>query len=580
MEEYLPPIVTKLKGDISDLVAAFAEARALARDFAAGSHKDIVDAMGDAGRDGGAIFGNEFRKSSTAMLRDLERDVGATVRNESRRVMDRAGKDAGESFISSFFGLLTSHPLMLLIVAAIAAAAPVIGGLLATAFDLAFIGLGAYLLHKQAPLIAAFNDLKTTVGNIFKDIAMPMLGPLIQALGILKNLVIELGPSFKEIFASVAQTIVPVAQGIAAFFREMMPGLKEMLSHTEIVKAFAQGLGGLGSGLGEMFHQIAVHGPEIARVMTDFMIALANVVRWLGYFIVYMAVAWDSIHKGGVAVGKWISEAVHWVGDAVMAIGDWVSRAVAWFEALPGRIGAGMAALPHILAAIAQHAFDSFFYTVGFLVGSTVEFFRRLPDRIGEALKSLWEVAVGWAHRIADGFIAWWNSIPAQINKLQELPGKIKGWFTDAGKWLLQAGKDLLTGLINGLGDALDWAIGEAKRAGEKIAKGFKDALGIKSPSTVFAEYGKFSMQGFIQGVLGERTNLANLWNRMPIPGVTIRPMVALAGAAASTGYNANAYSGPSMVSTKISIDGHEVIDALTPAAQQRKARTGQTGLS
>lgn len=659
MDEYLPPIVTKLKADLSDLVAGLAEARMMVRDFAAGSHKELVDSMTDAGRDGGAIFGNEFKKSAESMLRGVEHQIGDGLTDQSGRLGSRAGTEGGKGFFSSFLGFITSHPLALLIVASLPLLGPLIGGLLATAFTFAFIGLGAVILHNQAPIIAAATELKDNTVAVFKDAAAPMLTPLVNALKIFTAGMKAMGPAFKEIFAELAPIIEPLAHNIVEFMQALLPGLKEMLGHTEIVKAFGSGLGGVGAGLGEIFHQIAAHGPEIARFMTDFMIALANTLRWLGIFVGYLSVTYDSIHKGSVAASKGIAAAFGWIKNTIMAVGNWISstadkigkwftdlydkvvgfftksetaveswftKTVGWFEALPGRIWTAVSAIPGLLGRAAVAAFDAFFYWTAFGIARLVQYWAAAPGLILAAIGAGWTLVVAgfhafvdqivhawdvvqelpgkvgaWfeqlGHRLADwatgtlipwvaqtvkDFISWWWSLPERAGEaFASFIVKAKAWFAGAGTWLWQAGKDLLMGLIHGVEDSVDWAVSVVKRAVGKIKDGVKDALGIKSPSTVFAEIGRYSMQGYIQGILGERNNLSNVWGQMPMPGLATGgagSSAAMAASVAPSSRGGNGFGG-AMLEATFNLDGNTLMTALIPVAQRVKARTGTTGL-
>lgn len=91
------------------------------------------------------------------------------------------------------------------------------------------------------------------------------------------------------------------------------------------------------------------------------------------------------------------------------------------------------------------------------------------------------------------------------LDKIKELPGKIKDAFSSAGSWLINAGKDIVNGLIDGVrrtGGALKRAIldlipGPVRGIVER-------ALGINSPSRVFMGYGKNIVEGFIRGVTGK----------------------------------------------------------------------------
>lgn len=62
-------------------------------------------------------------------------------------------------------------------------------------------------------------------------------------------------------------------------------------------------------------------------------------------------------------------------------------------------------------------------------------------------------------------------------------------------------GKGIIDGLVKGLKGGAAWLVDTVKGLADKVKNTFKDALGIKSPSKVFAEYGSFTAQGFAQGV-------------------------------------------------------------------------------
>ena len=88
------------------------------------------------------------------------------------------------------------------------------------------------------------------------------------------------------------------------------------------------------------------------------------------------------------------------------------------------------------------------------------------------------------------------------LDKIKGWKDNVIGWFKDAGSWLVDAGKNIVQGLIDGatsllsrLGDFfLDALPGWVKDP-------FKKALGIQSPSRVFAEYGQNIGQGLVEGV-------------------------------------------------------------------------------
>lgn len=66
---------------------------------------------------------------------------------------------------------------------------------------------------------------------------------------------------------------------------------------------------------------------------------------------------------------------------------------------------------------------------------------------------------------------------------------------------LADIGKNLILGLIRGLKNSLHLAVNSVKNLGSSVVNALRDKLGIHSPSTVFDEIGVFSGKGFIQGL-------------------------------------------------------------------------------
>lgn len=76
---------------------------------------------------------------------------------------------------------------------------------------------------------------------------------------------------------------------------------------------------------------------------------------------------------------------------------------------------------------------------------------------------------------------------------------------SDAWDWLVNdaaaAGANLIDSFVGMLTSGVDRAMNAAKDLANSVAGAFKSALGIASPSKVFAAYGRYTVQGLVQGV-------------------------------------------------------------------------------
>jgi TP901 family phage tail tape measure protein len=94
------------------------------------------------------------------------------------------------------------------------------------------------------------------------------------------------------------------------------------------------------------------------------------------------------------------------------------------------------------------------------------------------------------------------------IRWFQELPGRITGALSTLVSDLQQAGSDMIAGLISGI----ESMAGQAAQAAINVVKGAldgaKEFLGIGSPSKEFRKLGKWSAEGFIEGIVGSREDV------------------------------------------------------------------------
>lgn len=683
MDEYLPPVVTRLRADLSDLLTGLAQARVAMLGWAAGVRDDIASTLRDAGRDWGLSFADSFDEATQEHLQKFDRDVDQNFIPRAAQQFAKAGANSGGTFGTSFMAV--AKPLLIgLLITTLPLLTTAVAAAISLGIGFGFIGLGAFLLREQPRLITAATQLKDVTAAVFKDAAMPMLEPMIKALGILKAGMREIGPEFKPIFEEIGGALPNLATGIVGMLREMMPGLKELAPVIgSLITSLALVLPDIGKGLGDLFKSLAESGPAMIVFIQHFGSEFGHLLTIIGKVIVFfgdiflflwkiktmseeggwstpwdawatgLSKAWDWIKKVAGAAGDWLSG----VGGQISATGDTISskvqgaveRVSGFFgrlldrvQALPGQIGAKLAALPGQLGDAALKGFDSMLYWTAFGVTRVMQFFALLPDRVRNEAGRLWLLLVdewvkgvnrsiaflqtfpiqvlaffiqlrdgirNWAAGVVLDLIAWAQSTHEKIvsfvvNMVHEvvawldaLPGRalkalvafvtgIKDFFSGAHNWLVQAGRDVVEGLVRGIKASIDAAVDMIRRGMEKIKQGAKDALGIRSPSTVFAaEVGEPIVDGVVVGLERRRSRLQAALGALVSPvtlGTSTAATAALAGqgAALATAGAGSGGGGAVPLYATINVDGQRMIEALVPAAQRRKDRTGTTGLS
>jgi hypothetical protein len=122
----------------------------------------------------------------------------------------------------------------------------------------------------------------------------------------------------------------------------------------------------------------------------------------------------------------------------------------------------------------------------------------KLPDVIEVAITVIETLIVGLG-KLADRVInAGFQLMVDLVNGLAKAVDEKMPMLMEA---FVNLGGAIISGLVKGLGGGLKTAALAIAEVGKTIVEGFKDILGIHSPSRVFADLGKYSVQGFAVGL-------------------------------------------------------------------------------
>lgn len=138
------------------------------------------------------------------------------------------------------------------------------------------------------------------------------------------------------------------------------------------------------------------------------------------------------------------------------------------------------------------------------------------------------------------------NSISEKMNeawdKIVEIWDGVMAFFRDID--LLQIGEDIIDGLIKGIKSKVD-AVGKAVTDVTSAITGkIKGILGIKSPSRVLAQIGRWTGEGLAQGIAGEEANVARAAQGLADASIVAAPTMSYATPNANYGSLSAALSG------------------------------------
>jgi TP901 family phage tail tape measure protein len=191
----------------------------------------------------------------------------------------------------------------------------------------------------------------------------------------------------------------------------------------------------------------------------------------------------------------------HWMttsgAQGLSALGSWIANAVKAVAGFLVKVGQVLADLPNIvfrwLTTTGVQGFKAW-----------VNFHVQLAAKAQELVTTMGQKAA----EIVVAVVKWLATLPGRaVEAIHALPGLIKGALADAGSWLLDAGRQIVQGLVNGIKNAAGAAVSAVKDLGGNLLSGFKDAMGIFSPSRKMMALGRDVIAGVTEGLKQEAPN-------------------------------------------------------------------------
>ena len=454
----ISPIFDTLRAAWDELTAAFSGGDwgygALESLFGEGAAQGIVNAMagiGDAVRTAW-----EWIKRLGGVLLDVGKSVASSGLEAGKAIFEGIW-----AVVKSLFGAVVQigkafwdlaqvlAPVLWPVLKVIGA---VVGGVLVGAF---FALMGALKL-----VAAVVKVVATVIGWLAENV----LSPLISVLGTVASFLIDvLGGAFQWLF----DTVSTIASGLATAFSAMWGFLQAAWETVGqpildfIVAAFQffwdalmLGFRLLGATFQVIWTGLGLAWTTFGQPIVDLILAAFRFL-WSGVEVIFgwIMTGWNILWAGVQAV----------YNNVIKPVLDWISNAFQWVK---DRISSALGIVGDKIREVGQWISDLYGKYVKPMVDRVIRGFDRIKDTV-----------MGWKD-------------------------KIIGVLSDAGSWLIDTGKNIVQGLLDGIG-SLAGKIGDffLDKIPGWIKGPFKKALGIKSPSRVFAGYGRNIGEGLVRGV-------------------------------------------------------------------------------
>lgn len=315
------------------------------------------------------------------------------------------------------------------------------------------------------------SGLSAALGVIGGPITLVIvaIGALVAAFVYLWNT----SDSFREFWINlwdgIKETTGQVIDGIVNFFTVTIP---------EAFQSFIDAAQNLATQVVEFFTVTIPEGVNtlVTNIQTFFG---TTIPYWIGYAV-------------GFVLGKLIEWGASLVQFATQDIPQFISRVVEWFTQLPGKIWTWLLETINKTAEWVSQMIQKAVQAGKDFITNVVNFIQQLPGKVWSFLSNTISKAASFVGSFANQAIQagrqFFNGI---VNTVKQIPGQ-----------MISIGADIVNGIRSGISGAWGALTGWLSSMARGLIDGVKGALGIGSPSRLFADrIGKWIPAGITLGV-------------------------------------------------------------------------------
>lgn len=426
----------------------------------------------------GTTIGNGLNTALTFAISFMEEfdfaqlgaNIGTGIKNAIATIdWSLLGETVGtavQSIFDLFIGFVESNPL------------DGIGEKIGTAINnaIAAIDLESFTFALSTFVIGLLNELSIAIettdwSQVASDIVSALMA--IDWMGIASGLFdvgLQLISGLLEAFGELPAPVQIAAAAIGGFILAF--------SGASIISTVSGLISGLVGGIGAL---VSILGGPIT-------LAIGAVIAIGGLLIAN----WDEIKEAAGKLKDWLFEKWEQLKEFVpQKAKEIVDSVTQWFSELPEKIGYSIGFVIGKLQKWGEEVYSFFKTKVPEIIGKVVDWFKELPGKIYDEIIKIGEKITEWKDKAIEFFE---TNVPLIVDDVIE-------FFGDLPKKIVDVGKKTIEGLNDGIQNAKQWMLDKITGFVNGFVKGFKDALGIHSPSTIFSDIGKYIVQGLINGI-------------------------------------------------------------------------------
>lgn len=379
-------------------------------------------------------------------------------------------------------------------------------------------------IASDGTLTGAFQGLSAVLDGLFDaflkifDAGLKVMaqigGPMGDALSQLGNLVVAIMPTLGDfanllfrLISALGTALVPVFEALQPVFKQFATNMGDLL--VPLIQQLAPALQVIVQFLGEMFNTLRPLFPVLAQVAGIFKDVLVTAFNAIKPALPAIANSLGKVAEiiGGAlkqaaptltlvaeTLGKALATALETLAPILpVIIQAFLDLVMAILPLLPPLVQLVGDMLPPLIKAFAEIAVPILNMATN-IAQVLVPAVKGLIDILSSVLKWIADLALGISQKLGD-----------VINWFSALPGKVIAFFKDAGKWLYNAGKQVIQGFLDGLYSmikpALDAIDGIVNGFNKKFKGSMHGAFEMGSPSRLAARYGAWIGEGLAIGI-------------------------------------------------------------------------------
>jgi tape measure domain-containing protein len=455
----------------------------------------------------------------------------------------------------------TITPIITMLVEAVTALLPPVM-VVVDALAGAFLGALAAIGEALEPLLPVLTEVATVIADVIAGNINALMDALLPVLPILGGIIADLLPPLAELLAHLSEAARPLVGVVGQLAQSLLPVLGQVLGTLidalapviDVVVLLVDALAPLLALVGELIAGVLPPLAELLAglvaplmgVITPLIELLAPVLQQIGDLVVAFVVPAVEVlttllggvlggvlkvagalfgalaDKLGLVMGLFapVIDVVMLLVDAFAPLHSMMAELVAGIllqlaDLIAGLIEPLMGFIAPVLDLLVP-AVQLIGDLVVALVAPAVEV---LTTLLGGLLRGVMALADALFSALADRL----GLITSLLTGVGERAGQVREWFgnlgdsirgvfTNAGQWLLDAGRRIIEGLMDGLRNFAAAPVNFLRDLGSSMLDGIRGIFGIRSPSRAMAEVGGFLMAGLAGGIAAGEGQVARAW--------------------------------------------------------------------